>query len=153
MSPGPVSSNHRGGHSFTHGGRQRFNPVPGNRAYHRPRQRFSVSPYNGGSRVTLDPDETVTISQDESGAVVIDVKPPAAENGNGNGNGTIEAGKSRSVARQGLSRSARQKMSVATDPSDGSLHITPDPGNELLVLGDPAAGEVAIVEITPATAP
>jgi hypothetical protein len=144
MSPGPLTTAHRGGIHFQHGARHRFAPLPHNGSTFAPRQRFGVSPSEGGgSTITLTPDEQVTVSTDADGNVAISIDAKPAEE-------PVETGPQGAAAR---SRPAhrrllpqRQKMSVATAP-DGTVTITPDNGNQLLVLGDPAMGEVDVVEV------
>jgi hypothetical protein len=78
--------------------------------------------------------------------VVIDVGPVDEENGNGaNGNGN---GNGVTAGARGWAR--RQKMVVTGNP-DGSVLLTPDSADHLLVVsGDPAQGEVTITEVLPA---
>jgi hypothetical protein len=158
MSPGPLTSHSRGGLHFQHGARQRFSPTPNQRNYFSPQQRFTVQPHDGGSRVTLDPAEQVTITTDDDGAIVIDVggKPAEAENGNGGSGGVLEAGKRlRGLfgAADGIRRALpRQQRMVLTAQPDGGLLIEPsDPDNAVIAIGDPNAAEgVLVMEVIPA---
>jgi hypothetical protein len=103
------------------------------------RQRFSI---DGAGKITLDPGESLVVSVDRDDSVSIgvgdDSEPP-----NGNGVDPQSAGARTRPAHRGF-LARRQKMNVATSP-DGTVTITPDEGNQLLVLGDPAMGEVDIV--------
>ena len=156
-SPGPLTSHSRGGLHFQHGARSRFSPTPTHRSYFSPQQRFTVQPHDGGSRVTLDENEQVTITTDD-GAIVIDVggKPEEAENGNGGSGGVLEAGKRlRGLfgAADGIRRALpRQQRMVLTAEPDGSLLISPsDPDNAVIAIGDPNAAEgVLFMEVIPA---
>jgi hypothetical protein len=116
----------------------------GSCSYFPPRQRFSVTPNaGGGSAITLDENETVSIGTDAEGAVTITVNPKPPENGNGNGNGAR-----RLPARRGLFGRAHDKMAVSTN-SDGSILIRPEGDASLQLVGDPLSGAVTVVEIVP----
>jgi hypothetical protein len=142
MSPGPLSSAHRGGLNFTHTAGRSFNysnrgagfygtrqvSSPINRIYAANRQRFSETPgEDGGSVIALDENESVTVGTSEDGAVsiTIGVKPePEPENGV---EVEVEVGPEQ--------RGWRHKMAAAANP-DGSVVIEPDMGQQLVVLGD-----------------
>jgi hypothetical protein len=162
LSPGPLSSNTRGGFNFTHG--RQFHSVPshrsapfyGNRALPGQRQRFTVTPQNGGSRLVLDDGEQVTIGQADDGSVTIDITPKP-ENGNGN-NGAlpVEASSRRfPVARDRSFRASgrhyaapQSKVDITTHP-EGSLTLAPtQPTNSLLVVENPD-GAFDVAEIEP----
>jgi hypothetical protein len=151
MSPGPLTTAHRGGINFQNGARGRFTPLPHNRGlFNAGRQRFNVTPgENGSTNVTLDEGEAIVVGTDpETGAVTIQITQPPAEPEND----TLEVGPQNAAAprRPALrALASQQRMSVATAP-DGTVTITPDAGNELLVFGDPAMGEVEVVEVRPA---
>ena len=151
MSPGLLSSSHRGGLTFQHGGGRGFGrhaPPSRSRTYFSPRQRFSVSPgEGGGTQIILDEDERVTVGVNEDGAVEIEVgKKP--ENANGNGNG-VEVGKRRGLFGRRAALSQRQRLMVSEN-SDGSVTVTPTgTDNVLQVTGDPAMNQVVVTEIEP----
>jgi hypothetical protein len=153
MSPGPLSSSHRGGLNFQHGARRNFTThratsfygtrqvaSPVNRAYGTDRQRFAVhGSENGGSHIVLDEGETVTVGVGEDGAVAITIDPPAEEPDNG-----VEV---EVQVQQRRGPGARQRMTVAAAP-DGSVLVEPDMGQQLVVLGD--SSELLVIGEIPA---
>jgi hypothetical protein len=141
MSPGMTRSSSRGGFGFGHA-TPRFTRTPQNRTYQPPHGRFSVSPNDaGGSKITLDENETVSVGTDASGKVTITVNPKPAENGNGNGLG-------QRALRRSLFGHGVDKMAVSAN-SDGSVTIRPEGDASLQVVGDPLSGAVTVVEIEP----
>jgi len=139
MSPGMMTSRNRGG--FQHGTRQHFSPAPAPRTFAASRPKFAVSPNDaGGSTITPDENETVSVGTDADGAVTITLNPKPAENRNGNGLGR--------AARRGLFGHGADKMAVSAN-SDGSVTIRPEGDAALQVVGDPLSGAVTVVEIEP----
>jgi hypothetical protein len=101
---------------------------------------------NGSTKISLDEGESVGVATDDTGAVTIEITQPPAENGNDVGVGPRSAAApTRPAHRAPRSR----EMSIAAQRG-GSLPISPDRGAELITLGNPAEGEIEIVEVVPA---
>jgi hypothetical protein len=161
--PGPCDSAHRGGFHFArpvpHGGRQQLSPSPTGRytaALPRGRfisqQRFAFTPLeDGGARVTLNESEEAVLHHDQNGNLVIDIAPAASEAPAGEPAPAVEVEiQVGQVAYRGHRR--RDKMMV-DHHDDGTLSITPAPGNVLLTGGDPESGMLEIIEVEPAQVP
>ncbi len=123
-------------------------------AHARQRAELGVSE-DGRPQFTLAPDERLTVGQDDDGNVVVSTEPanvaeteetepvveieverPAA----------VTAGRSIASPRQ-MARPAglRQRLAVTNNP-DGSVTISPDAGNDVVVSGDPASGRLMVTE-------
>jgi hypothetical protein len=152
MSPGPLTSRQHGGHGFGlrfHGhGFGRIAPPARNRTYYSSQQRFSVQPdEGGGSNITLDEGESVSIASDPvTGAVTITIAKPSANGNGGNGNGTPPVPEQQLSARRTLYGRTTNKMTIASNV-DGEVVITPGPDGSLQVIGDPTTDVIAIVEL------
>jgi hypothetical protein len=145
MSPGPLSSAHRGGFSFQHGGGrhaggnygQRFGaPNPG-RAYG-PQPSARGRFYVDDDGIVLEPGDTLTVTVDDEGDATVTVTG-ADDGGNGNG----EESK-----RRGLFSRRLDKMAVSSN-SDGTITIRPEGDASLQLIGDPLSGAIVVVEIEP----
>jgi hypothetical protein len=149
MSPGPLSSSSRSGLTFTHGGNRSFGfshrqapfcgtrqvSPPINRVYGAARQKFSVTPgADGGSVIALTEDETVTVGTGDDGAVSITIgtKPEPEDTAV---EVEVEVARPDIAAPRGGALGLRRKMAV-TAASDGSINISADLGQQLVVLGD-----------------
>jgi hypothetical protein len=149
-----LTTAHRGGIHFQHGARQRFTSIPHNRGgYFAPRQRFGVSPgaEPGSTLITLDEDESVVVGTNDDGSVAVTITTRPVEEDNGTSPGPQAATAQPATRRIGRNflRSRRARMNVVGN-ADSSITVEPDPGNELLVVGDPSEGEIEIVEVRPA---
>jgi hypothetical protein len=142
MSPGPLTSRQHGGHGFGsrfHGHSYGRIAPPTSRSYSAARQRFSVTPNDGGgSTITLDENETVSVGTDADGAVTISVDPKPENGRNGIAKG----------ARRGLFGRVADKMAVSSN-SDGSVTIRPEGDAVLQIVGDPLSGAIPVVELEP----
>jgi hypothetical protein len=158
MSPGPLTTCHRGGNFYA--GRtapRAFNRAigtpaghvygaPHGRAYPGERSKFAVtSNGNGGHSVTLADNETATLIVGEDGALSISIenKPQRQRGSGGNDNGTAVHAEPVENARRAAGRQI-SKMSWERDPSDGSVTFTPDDNETLHVSGDAIMATVAV---------
>ena len=146
MCPGATLSHSRGGFGYRHTatrftppapGRQVFTPNP-RALFGAPRQRFSIAPGENSTKITLDENESVTVSTDpKTGSVTVEIAPPKPEGGV---EVEVEVGPvSRSAAR-------RERMAISAAP-DGTVEITPDLGQQLVVLGEPDSVLVVVGEV------
>lgn len=108
------------------------------------RQRFSVGlNENGGPVIVAGPGEKFEVGLDADGNLNISVTTEPAEPSGNAGNVSGKTGRAQ-LARH-FARAA-QRMTVAANPN-GSVTITPDPGHELITVGDPEYGEVEVTEL------
>jgi hypothetical protein len=178
MAPGPLTSSARGGYGYSFSRSQAFasrastmsrhafeSPSFGRNRDLGQRQKFAVSGGVGialtpgaGEAAGVGPDGTITITvpadalEDTSAAMSAaadDLEPGAADTGDGALPALISEPvlTSEPLARQRTGR--RERLLVAANP-DGSVTLAPsDPANEVLVIGNPASGEVDVVEARP----
>jgi hypothetical protein len=147
MSPGPLTTCHRGGNFYA--GRaldtsrtlNRAFAAPHGRTYSTPRNKFAVSGNgNGGHSVSLADNEATTLTVNEDGSLVIEVQNKPAPNGTGNGAAvhTEPVENARRTAGRAVA-----KMSWERNPSDGSVTFYPDEGEVLHVSGDALMANIA----------
>lgn len=138
MSPGPLSSAHRGGLSFLHGGgrhvhnafgRQFGTPTRNRRFDARPPGKFYV---DDDGRGVLEPGDKITFEVDEDGAVTVGV-----ENNGTNGDGE-------KALRRGLF--GLRRMTTTNNP-DGSLTVEAEPNAVLMVEGGSGDQSIVVVEV------
>jgi hypothetical protein len=92
------------------------------------RQRFAVTPSNGGHAIELGDNETAVLTVAEDGSLVVTVESKPAANGN-NGNAVVRS------ARRGF-RGQRSRMSWERDPASGGVTFLPDEGEVIDMSGD-----------------
>ena len=122
-------------------------------AHARQRAELGVSE-DGRPQFTLAPDERLTVGQDEDGNVTVSTEPAnVAETEETEPAVEIEIERpaavtaGRNIAPRQMARPAglRERLAVTNNP-DGSVTISPDAGNDVVVSGDPAAGRVVVTE-------
>lgn len=154
MSPGPISSRHRGGLVYTQprgGGFARNRAVftMHNRTFGTPRGRFMLGTDEAGATsVMLGENELAHITTDADGNTVVTIenKPPV-DGGNGNGADDTAGQPVLEASRSFVSR-LRQRMSWVKEPG-GEIVITPDEGETLFVTGDALQAVVTAQPTTP----